>query len=69
MSVRFFSNRWMKGYIDRNWESIRHSVGGYRLEEEGVRLFTQVEGDYFTVLGLPLLELLGFLTERGDLEQ
>ena len=56
------------GYVQRNWESIRHSVGGYKLEEEGVRLFTSVQGDFFHVLGLPLLEILGYLTIRGDLE-
>jgi len=42
-------------------------VGAYKLEAEGVRLFSRIEGDYFTILGLPLLDLLGFLTLRGDL--
>lgn len=60
---------YLAAYIDRNWESIRHSVGGYKLEEEGVRLFSRVDGDYFTVLGLPLLELLSYLTLRGDLQR
>lgn len=61
------SDEFLEGYLDRNWESIRHSVGGYKLEEEGVRLFSRIDGDYFTVLGLPLLELLSYLTLRGDL--
>ena len=51
----------------RNWESIQHAVGAYKLEEEGVRLFTQVKGDYFTILGLPLLDILSWLTLRGTL--
>lgn len=55
-------------YVDRNWDRIRHSVGGYRLEEEGVRLFSSVQGDFFHVLGLPLLEILGYLIQRGDLK-
>jgi septum formation protein len=43
-------------------------VGGYKLEEEGVRLFSAIEGDYFTILGLPLLPLLGWLSVRGEIE-
>ena len=66
--MRQFSDAYLDDYIARNWDSIRHSVGAYKLEEEGVRLFSQVQGDYFTVLGLPLLELLSYLTLRGDLE-
>jgi len=69
MTMRSFSDAYLDGYVERNWESIRHSVGAYKLEEEGVRLFSRVEGDYFTVLGLPLLDLLSYLTLRGDLEQ
>ncbi len=69
MTMRSFSDAYLDGYIGRNWESIRHSVGAYKLEEEGVRLFTQIDGDYFTVLGLPLLDLLSYLGLRGILEQ
>jgi septum formation protein len=54
-------------YVSRHWESVRHAVGCYKLEEEGVRLFSKVEGDYFTVLGLPLIEFLSWLRTRGDL--
>lgn len=66
--MRQFSDAYLDDYIAWNWDSIRHSVGAYKLEEEGVRLFSQVQGDYFTVLGLPLLELLSYLTLRGDLK-
>ena len=68
LTMRMFTESYLDGYIARNWDSIRHSVGAYKLEEEGVRLFAQVQGDYFTVLGLPLLELLSYLTLRGDLD-
>lgn len=67
--MRQFSNGFLEDYLDRNFDSIRHSVGGYKLEEEGVRLFEKVDGDYFTVLGMPLVEILSYLTTRGDLPQ
>jgi septum formation protein len=67
--MRQSSDAYIDAYVDRNWESIRHAVGCYKLEEEGVRLFTRIDGDYFNVLGLPLLELLAFLMLRGELEQ
>ncbi|SMX47108.1 Maf family protein [Actibacterium lipolyticum] len=68
LTMRPFSDSYMEDYLARNWESVQHSVGCYKLEEEGVRLFSRVEGDYFTVLGLPLLELLSYLTMRGKVQ-
>ncbi len=63
------SAAYIDAYIDRNWDSIRHAVGCYKLEEEGARLFSAVRGDYFHVLGLPLIELLSYLSQRGDLDR
>ena len=60
--------RFLDGYLDRNWPGIGDSVGGYKLEEEGIRLFSRIDGDYFTVLGLPLLDLLGFLAQKGVID-
>jgi len=65
--MRAASEDYVSDYAHRNWDSIRHSVGGYNLEEEGIRLFRRIEGDYFHVLGLPLIELLAFLTDRGTI--
>ena len=67
LTMREFSDDFLRDYVDRNWESIRWSVGGYKLEEEGVRLMSRIEGDYFNVLGLPMIELLNYLTVRGAL--
>lgn len=65
LTMRDFSDAYLDDYVARNWDSIRHSVGGYKLEEEGVRLFSRIDGDYFTILGVPLLELLSYLSVRG----
>ncbi|MBK1634870.1 Maf family protein [Rhodovulum adriaticum] len=68
LTMRPFSDTFLDHYLERNWDSVRQAVGAYKLEEEGVRLFSAIEGDYFDVLGLPLLPLLTFLTTRGVLE-
>jgi len=66
--MRDISDEYLSDYVARNWPGISESVGSYKLEEEGARLFSRIEGDYFTVLGLPLLELIGFLTQRGEID-
>ncbi len=68
LTVRPLSPGYIERYVARNWDSVRSSVGAYRLEEEGARLFTRVEGDYFTVLGLPLLPVLSYLATRGFID-
>lgn len=65
MQMRALSADFLASYLDRNWPAVSDCVGGYKLEEEGVRLFSRIDGGYFEVLGLPLLEIQGYLALRG----
>jgi septum formation protein len=65
LTMRSFSDRFLNDYLDMAGDTAMNSVGGYQLEGIGIHLFEQVEGDYFTILGLPLLPLLAFLRENG----
>jgi septum formation protein len=65
LTMHQISDSYLEDYLSRNWKSIRHSVGGYKIEEEGIRLFSAISGDHFTILGLPLLPLLAWLRTRG----
>lgn len=67
LTMRQVSDTYLEDYVTRNWPGIGESVGAYKLEEEGVRLFSRIQGDHFTILGLPLLELLNFLAIRGSI--
>ncbi|SLN43012.1 Maf family protein [Ruegeria meonggei] len=69
LRMRMSSDAYLRDYIDRNWDSIQHAVGAYKLEEEGARLFATIDGDYFNVLGIPLLEVLNFLAVKGVIDQ
>jgi septum formation protein len=64
MQIREFSESFLTSYLERNGEAILSSVGCYQLEGEGIQLFDAIAGDYFTILGLPLLPLLGALREH-----
>jgi len=68
LTMRSLSDGYIDAYVDRNWDEIQNCVGAYQLEAEGARLFARVDGDYFTVLGLPLLDVLGYLTLSGVLD-
>lgn len=65
LTMNAFSDGYLDAYLERNWPAIGQSVGAYMLESEGLRLFSHVEGDYFTILGLPMFPLLSYLSLRG----
>jgi septum formation protein len=65
LTMRAFSHDFLNGYIARNAGKMLSSVGCYQLEGEGLQLFDRIDGDYFAILGLPLLSLLGFLRAAG----
>lgn len=65
LQVRSLSDRFIARYLDGEWPAVGYCVGVFRLEGLGVQLFNKIAGDHFTILGLPLLPLLGALRERG----
>ncbi|SET38652.1 Maf family protein [Oceanicella actignis] len=67
LAMRPFSDQFLDDYLDRLGDTVTETVGCYHLEGLGAQLFSRVQGDHFTVLGLPLLEILGFLRARGVL--
>ena len=63
--MRRFSEEFLDSYIAAEGDALLGSVGAYRLEGRGAQLFSRISGEYFAILGLPLIELLCFLRERG----
>ena len=62
--VRPLSEEFIEAYLDAEWPEVGYTVGVFRLEARGVQLFSRIEGDHFTILGMPLIPLLGALRER-----
>jgi septum formation protein len=65
--MRQFSDRFLDAYLDAEGMVVLGSVGTYRLEGRGIQLFSRIEGDYFSILGVPLLDLVSFLRDHGAL--
>ena len=68
MTMRPLDGAAIRAYLDAAGEAVTSSVGAYQLESLGVHLFERIEGDHFTILGLPLLPLLKFLRSQGLLQ-
>ena len=69
LTMRPFSDGFVDAYLDAEGDAVRSTVGAYRIEGRGAQLFSRIAGDYFSILGLPLLEVLGFLRARGMLTE
>lgn len=67
LTMRWFSDTFLDGYLERCGAAVASSVGAYHLEGEGAQLFESIDGDYFAILGLPMLALLGALRRAGGL--
>ena len=67
LHVRKLSEDFIARYLDAEWPEVGHCVGVFRIEALGVQLFERIEGDQFTVLGMPLLPVLGALRDLGEL--
>ncbi|HEX7882721.1 MAG TPA: Maf family protein [Afipia sp.] len=65
MTMRSLSESEIAAYLDEAGDAVLASVGAYQLERTGVHLFDRIDGDHFTILGLPLLPLLAFLRSRN----
>ena len=69
LTMRFFSEKFIDEYIGQEGESLLKSVGAYKFEGRGSQLFSDVKGDFFSILGLPLLPVLDFLRTRGAISK
>ncbi|MDA7787599.1 Maf family protein [Sphingomonadaceae bacterium] len=67
LTVRDLSESFIEQYLEAEWPEVSYCVGVFRIEARGVQLFTNIEGDQFTVLGMPLLPVLGALREFGEM--
>jgi septum formation protein len=65
LQVRSLSDSFIAEYLDAEWPEVGYTVGVFRLEARGVQLFDKIDGSHFTILGMPLIPLLGALRERG----
>ena len=68
LAMRDFSDAFLERYLERCGEKVMESVGCYQLEGIGIQLFDSISGDYFTILGLPLLPLLAKLRDLGAID-
>ena len=67
VTLRVLPSKYIKTYVDEHWETTRNCVGCYEVEKNGAKIIKNIEGDFFNILGMPLLEILDFLEIHGIL--
>ena len=67
MKVRNFSDKFLKNYLKEIGMGVTYSAGGYSIEKDGVQMFSKIEGDFFTIIGLPIIPLLEKLRELSSI--
>ncbi len=68
ITMRNLSDAYISKYVDDNWDEVKHCVGGYKIENSGISFLSKINGDYFSILGLPIIQLLDYLVNRGVLK-
>ena len=68
ITMRNLSDEYIAKYVDDNWDEVKHCVGGYKIENSGISFLSKINGDYFSILGLPIIQLLDYLVNRGVLK-
>ena len=68
ITMRNLSDEYISKYVDDNWDDVKHCVGGYKIENTGISFLSKINGDYFSILGLPIIQLLDYLVNRGVLK-
>ena len=68
ITMHNLSDKYISNYVDDNWNEVKYCVGGYKIENSGISILSKINGDYFSILGLPIIQLLNHLVNRGVLK-
>ena len=68
VTMRNLSDEYISNYVDSHWKDVKHCVGGYQIENFGISFLSKINGDYFSILGLPIIQLIDYLVNRGVLK-
>ena len=68
ITMRNLSDEYIYKYVDDNWNEVKHCIGGYQIENSGISFLSKISGDYFSILGLPIIQLIDYLVKRGVLK-